>query len=432
MIRYLFSLGILFLLFAACSSRKTIVHPRDYEQYMQPGLVTVEVKKTEKEIEFWQQKLATDTGSYVYMLELASNYLHLFRVNGEVGNLQRGDSLLKRSSAKIRDIDPAILYSLSQTAISQHQFLSAASYAEAATNAKGDAYTICLLQFDANMELGRYHEAYNNLQRLKDKNAFDYLIRKAKWEDHKGNLDGAIVLMEQAFEKVKNGKKNLYCWALSNLGDMYGHAGRIEEAYNAYLDVLKKDPANLYCLKGIAWIAYAHDKDTKESKRILQYILSQTMMPDLKLTLAEIAATEGREEERKKWIQEFVSTVTAPGYDDMYNKYLLEIYTDESREYEKAFAIAEKELKSRFTPETCDWMAWVYYNKGDTGKAIEFSRHYVYNKTFEPGASMHTAFIFAAAGMKKEAKKLLEECLESSFELGPSATRQIEEKLRSL
>lgn len=432
MFRNLLFFSIVLLQFTSCENKVTITSKKDYHAFMVDGMVAKEAEKINTEISFWQQRLQKDTGSYINMLELASNYLHLFRITGNINPLIYGDSLLKRSSAKLNNRDPEILYSLSQNSIAQHQFLAAASYTEAAEKEKGDMYTIRLLQFDASMELGKYKEAYKSLESLKDKSAFDYLIRKAKWEDHRGNLDGAILLMEQAFAKVKDKKKSLYCWTLSNLADMYGHAGRVEESYKAYLNVLEKDPANLYCLKGIAWIAYAHDKNTTEAKHILQYILTQKEMPDLKLVLAQIAETEGNEAEKKKLLNEFVSTVTKPGYGDMYNKYLIEIYTEELNDHDKAFSLAEKELKNRFTPETCDWMAWTYYNKGEMAKALEYSKSYVYKMTFEPGATMHTAFIYAANGKKEEAKRMLEGCLESSFELGPVATRLVKEKLQTL
>lgn len=136
--------------------------------------------------------------------------------------------------------------------------------------------------------------------------------------------------------------------------------------------------------------------------------------------------------EKRKLLNEFVSTVTKPGYGDMYNKYLIEIYTEELKDYDKAFSLAEKELRNRFTPETCDWMAWTYYKKGELVKALEYSKSYVHKMTFEPDATMHTAFIYAANGKKEEAKRMLEECLESSFELGPVATRLVKEKLQTL
>jgi tetratricopeptide (TPR) repeat protein len=238
--------------------------------------------------------------------------------------------------------------------------------------------------------------------------------------------------METAFEKVKDKKKSLYVWILSNLGDMYGHAGRVEEAYKAYLDVLKKDPSNLYCLKGIAWIAWSHDNNAAEAKRVLEFILSQTEMPELRLLLAEICAAGGDEKSSQQWRDSFVKLVSAPAYGGMYNKYLIELYSNSASLAPGALPLAKAELENRFTPETNDWLAWAYYNLGETDKAWEIARYNVYKKTFEPDAVMHTAYIFAAKGKKAEAKEMLKECLESSFEIGPVAVKEIKEKIKSL
>jgi tetratricopeptide (TPR) repeat protein len=420
------------ILLSSCRNDHPIANPTDYNMFLQDGLMKEQVNKINREISFWKNRLRADTGSFVNMAELASYQLRLFKTTGNIASLQAGDSLLKRSSAKLNHTNPELLYALSQTCVTRHQFIQSASYISSAEKAKGDFYTIRLLQFDTNMELGYFGKACKNLESLSDKESFDYIIRKAKWEDHQGNLSAAIALMEKAYEKVRDKNNNLYCWVLANLSDMYGHAGRVQEAYNGYINVLKKDPAHLYCLKGIAWIAYSHDNNTTEAKRILQYILTQTDMPDLKLLLAEIAEVEGNMVEKQRLINEFVSTVTKPGYGDMYNKYLINIYTEDTWENEKALDIVEKELSNRFTPETCDWMAWTQYKMGYKEKAFETSRQFVANKTFEPDAMFHTAIIYAANGKKRKARAMLNECLESSFELGQVRVRQIKEQLAAL
>jgi len=56
----------------------------------------------------------------------------------------------------------------------------------------------------------------------------------------------------------------------------------------------------------------------------------------------------------------------------------------------------------------------------------------MYKKTFEPEAQMHTAYILDGNNRKDEAVKLFNECFESSFELGPQATKQIKEQLASM
>jgi hypothetical protein len=432
---YLPKLSIIFILAAAilsCKQKNTITNAAAYNQYLQAGYIQKDVKAVETEIEFWSKRLAADTSSYVNKLELAAYYLKLFKLNGSIANLLTGDSLLKSSSAKVNNTIPEILYSMAQTSIGQHQFNNAALYTAQAVKANGDVYTTTLLQFDASMELGKYGEAYNALKKITDAGSFDYLIRKAKWEDHSGNLDKAIETMETAFKKVKDKKTSLYCWTLSNLGDMYGHAGRLKEAYQSYITVLKKDPSNLYCLKGIARIAWLHDNNPAEAKRILNFLLSQTSMPDLKLILSEICLSEGNKKEALQFSESFVKTVANPQYGAMYNKYLIGLYNDSYNQPAKALALAQNEIKNRATPETYDLLAWSFYKTGNINEALTISSNYVYNKTFEPGALMHTAFIYAAAGKKEDAKRLLTDCKESSFELGPIAAKKIENVIAEL
>lgn len=417
---------------SSCRQNKSITAPHDYNGFLQDKFVKQHIDDVSKEIFFWDRKLLSDTTNYVFKTELATYYLKLFKLNGNIADLIKGDSLLKAGSAKVNNTIPELLYSLSQSSIGRHQFTDAALYNEAAKKIQCDPYTIALLQFDADMELGKYNEAYSSLRKITDRTSFDYLIRKAKWEDHKGNLDGAIKTMEQAFNKVKEKKKSLYCWTLSNLADMYGHAGRLKEAYSAYINVLQKDPANLYCLKGIARIVWLHDKNPVEAKRIINFILSQTAMPDLKLMLAEINATENNNDGAERLLQSFTATVTKPEYGAMYNKYLIDLYNEDLKQPAKAILLAQTELKNRATPETYDWLSWSYYRNGNIDEAFKTAQHFVFNKTFEPDALMHTAFIYAAKGKKEEARKMFKECLESSFELGPLAIAKIKNQLSSL
>ncbi len=62
--------------------------------------------------------------------------------------------------------------------------------------------------------------------------------------------------------------RELKIWTYSNLGDFYGHAGRIEDAYQSYIKTLELDPTNAYAKKGLAWIAYSNDNDADEALQI--------------------------------------------------------------------------------------------------------------------------------------------------------------------
>ncbi len=89
-------------------------------------------------------------------------------------------------------------------------------------------------------------------------------------------------------------------------------------------------------------------------------------------------------------------------------------------------------MDHRFTPETCNWMAWVEYKRGNVKEAAALTNAYVINRTFEPDALIHAAYIYAGAGQKDKARELLEECLAASFEIGPVQAKEVKEKLASL
>lgn len=389
------------------------------------------VAQKEKEIFFWQQRLQQDPQNFVYLTELGGLYLNLFKLKGTIEDLKTGDSLLKTAASRLNHADPEMLHTLSQVAITQHQFKQAAEYIEEAHDNNSAPFVHALLSFDVAMELGVYREAKGALNVIKDQTSFNYLIRKAKYQDHLGDLEGAINLMEAAFANVAQTNNNpLYCWALSNLGDMYGHAGRINEAYAAYLQVLKRDPAYTYALKGIAWIAFSHDKNTKEAKRILKYIESTTQSPDVYLTLAEIAEYEAAPAEKKEYIRHFLTEATRPEYDNMYNTALIQIYTEETMNLEKAEQLALQEVQQRPTPETYSWLAWVAFKKGAVQEAYQLYNAHIKGRSFEPEVLLKAAYILEAAGKEKEAKKYFEECLASQFELGPVQYNEIKEKAR--
>jgi hypothetical protein len=187
--------GIIFLMLVgslmSCKDRH-LVQPKDYKVYLTPDHFNKAVERNKAEIAFWQARLQRDSQSFVNLLELGYNYISLFKLNGAIRNLKWGDSLLRRAAAQLNHADPGILQALAQVAITQHQFKEARWLTQQAFEKNGSPFIHALLSFDVDMELGQYHTAYGNLNVLKDRQSFDYLIRKARHLDHIGDLAGAI------------------------------------------------------------------------------------------------------------------------------------------------------------------------------------------------------------------------------------------------
>lgn len=416
------------LLLGICScttSKQKIAVAKDYAVFLENNQ-NFNLEFAKSEINFWQAKFDKAPNQITYLSQIASNYSKLFEITGNLKDLLKAEELLKKSNEAFRYSSVGTMRSLARNYISQHRFREALVLANKALvigEGKKDSQK---LLFDVQMELGNYEEAKKNLNAIKDWKDYDYLIRLAKWKDHQGDLNNAIVYMEKAAKIAQdNNSKGLLIWSYSNLGDMMGHAGRVEDSYQYYLKTLKLDNNNTYALKGIAWIAFSHDRNTTEANRIVDKILKKHKSPDFYLLKAEIARFEQKKSLQKENLKKYFKMLTDNHYGVMYNKYNALIFAEEKENVQKSLKIAKEEIKNRPTPDSYDLLAWAYYNEGDPQKALQIAQKYVENKSFEPKVAYHLACIYKA---NKELFKVLpikEELKKSVFELGPNMDTKI-------
>jgi tetratricopeptide (TPR) repeat protein len=421
------------LLFLISCRQQVITKPADYMVYLQSTNNTG-LQRIDEEMAFWQNRLDTTPGDLISQSKIAGLLTRRFSYSGKVAELHKADSLYRRVNV-LNHINSSGTYrSLAANCITQHQFLQAQRYIDSALVLGDDKYQTVLMEFDVAMELGNYYRARKALNSLADKSSFEYLIREAKYKDHvQGDQDAAIVLMEKAYDKVKdNPNKALYTWIKSNLGDLYGHANRYRESYACYLEVLARDSSYYHALKGIAWLAFSHDKDVTHAKTILQYLQQQHPVPDYDLLLAEIAAYENDSVSQQQHIRRFMTTTQNSMYGGMYNKYLFNLTANELNDAPLCLQLAEREVQNRPTPEAYSWLAWAYCMNGNIQRSLEIARWSVQNKCFEPDALYYLGMIYRAGNNKELARKYLTQAAGSGYELGPVMSHRINETLKTL
>lgn len=412
-----------------------VTHKADYVQYMQDQNSTADYRLTKynEEANFWTGKIKEQPNGYLYIQKLAAIRSRQFELTGNINLLYDSDSLLRQAAGMVSGKGKAAnLISLSSNAIKKHQFRQALEYAYQAAGATEEKFGPLMMVFDASMELGDYDLAESILKQTKRLDNFHYLVRLSKFQDHEGDLDSAITLMEKAYGMIKNEKSELSLWALASLGDMHGHAGKLERSYDYYLQVLAEDPDYLHALQGIAWLAYSHDKNISEAKQILNYLSRKTALPDIHLILAEIAEFENRPLGKNAHHKAFIKEATQKKYLGMYNKYLIILHTEEYKDYNKALALAKQEVKNRPTPMAYALMAWVFHKKGEHKEALKLIDGHVEGITFEPEPVYYMGMIYAKNGQTKKAKKYLKEAGDAGFELGPLTSRIIDQTLNKL
>lgn len=425
-IKILSTLLLSTLVLLSCNPKSnTVTSQKDYQKYLD-----IKDNKSEKfvqsEIDFWQKKFDTAPNQISYLSILASNYSKLFENTGNVKYLYKAEELLLKSNEAYNYSVVGTIRSLGRNYITQHRFKEALVLANKAFAIGEGMKETQKLLFDVNMELGNYTDAEKNLKNLNDASDYDNLIRISKWNDHLGDLKTAISLMEKAKEvAILNENKALKIWTYSNLGDLNGHAGDIQKSYDYYLKTLELDPNNSYALKGIAWIAFSHERNTVEANRIIDKISKTHHTPDFYLLKAQIAEFEEDTVAKNENLAAYFQMLESINYGAMYNKYNALLYADDKNTAAKALEIAKIEISHRPTPDSYDLLAWSYYNLGDSKKALDIAEKYVVGKSFEPNLNYHLASIYKANNKKSKIVPIKEDLLNSIYELGPNLEQKI-------
>ncbi|PKA99920.1 tetratricopeptide repeat protein [Flavobacteriaceae bacterium MAR_2009_75] len=417
------TLGLLVLILSSCQTEnKEVTAKEDYDKY----LINNPVKTTSKYFELWDSKIKSDSSQLMSFGIVGGEYNRYFQNTGDIKYLKKAEKVLEKA-VNIAAIGKAGYYrSLARNYISQHRFMEALQMADSARATNNGVEQSRNLLFDVHMELGNYETAQKYLDSTKNMSEFGYLIRLAKWNDYKGDLNTTIRFMEKAMKKAEDSKNtSLKLWSYTNLADYYGHAGKIKDSYEYYLKALAIDPNNAYAKKGIAWIVFSYEKKPLEAMRILDSVTQNYKAPDYYLLKAEIAEHMGDDLKSLSNLDKYFKLVSNPEYGDMYNAYNVSLYLNETEEYDKALRMSRKEVANRPTPESYSLLAYSYFKKGESEKALEIVEQHIIGKTFEPGILLYAAEIYKAAGNKTKVKELKSELTEAVYELGPSTEDSI-------
>ncbi|MBL87776.1 MAG: cell surface protein [Winogradskyella sp.] len=413
---------IIVLLLLGCG-KNTVTNSNDYSKYLS--------EKADKSAlianaQQWTDKLNENPNQYPYLGKRAAAYTTVFDATGDIDYLIKAEKDLKQAVEITKGKTTSYLKSLASNYISQHRFKEALELLKLAEE-NGDKLTgTQKMLFDVHLELGNYLLAESYLKDFKNMSDFDYLIRLAKWEDHKGNLEGAIINMEKAKTIAEaSNLKSMKQWSYTNLADFYGHAGEIEKSYNLYLKALALDPTDAYAKKGIAWITFSYENNPIIAQNIIDSVKTYYTAPDYELLIAEIAEYNEDESTKITAIGRYNDMVRDKNYGDMYNAYNVIMYTDEMLLPERAIEIAELEVKNRPTPQSYDLLAWSYFKKGNIKKANAIIEKHVEGQTFEPAVLYHIAEIYKAMGKKDQVSELKNELVASLYELGPTMESKI-------
>lgn len=371
------------LLSASCKHEKEIIVPAAFadsliSNYTQPGVYKV----NETDLQFWRDRIDPKNPGMVNELKYAAALIQRFYLLGDIQDVVSSDSILFIADWAFNHKESSPDLALVRNSILQHRFKLADSLLDEAKKADIKPYDAIATSFDVFFELGRYQLAEAMLQKIADYKDYGYNFRLAKLAHYRGEPDSSIAAMQRASVIAGN---NVYLKqaALSNAGDLYLHKGNLQKASDLYIESIRLNVTDLHSIMQLGWMALVHDKNDSLAEKIFRFVQSKTKSPDILFKLTQLADARKDSVTQKKYAGEFESIVVKPVYGNMYNKYLIELYTGILNEPSKAETLAAKELLNRSTPQTYAWYVWTLYSNNKPAEAEKAYQEHVSGKPLE-------------------------------------------------
>lgn len=374
--------AVLFLFVSCQNENKTIVPASFIDSFISNYTRPEAYNANETDMQFWKGRIDPKNPGLVNELRYASTLVQRFHFLGDINDVARADSILHVVDITYNHKESSPCMALLRNSILQHRFKEADSLLNEAKKTGIKPYDAIAASFDVAFELGQYLLAETELKKMAAQKDYGYNFRFAKLAHYKGELDSSIAAMNRAGE-IAGTSIPLKQAALSNEADLNLHSGNLQRAAELYIQSMRLSAADLHSITGLGWIALVHDKNDSLAEKIFRFVQSNTKAPDVLFKLVQVAETRGDRVLEQQYAKQFVEVVTAPAYGNMYNKYLLELYTGILNEPAKAEALAKKELLNRATPQTHAWYVWTLYVNGRITEAEKIYRQHVSGKPLE-------------------------------------------------
>ena len=301
---------------------------------------------------------------------LAMAYARRARETSDVAFYAKAEETLKQSFALAPDnyegrkVETWLL-------LGRHEFAQAREAAARLNRRTPDDVTVYGYLADANAELGNYQEAVDAVQWMLNLRPGNVpgLTRAAYLRELHGDFEGAIDLMQSAYDSTPYQELEDRAWLLTQISHLHLAAGRLAEAEQFASGALGVFPNYHYALGALGQVRMTQ-KRYDEAAALFQRRYDAAPHAENLFALAEALERAGRHEEAGRAFADFERrALQESDRADNANHELVAYYTGYAHKPEEARRIAEQELARRHDAFTLDAYAWSWAALGDYRRA---------------------------------------------------------------
>jgi tetratricopeptide (TPR) repeat protein len=219
-------------------------------------------------------------------------YAQRARETGDAAYYTRADAVLRRA----HELDPKNVYALTGLggiALARHRFADALRIGRAGQAAAPGSAAPYGVVGDAQLELGRYREAFATFDRMAalKPNASSY-SRISYARELRGDIAGAIAVMELALD-ASIGRPEATAWIAVELGKLHWSVGRLAESAFHYRYALRVVPGYVPALDALARVEAARGHKAR-AIALQRRAVASIPLPNYLAQLGDLLANAGR------------------------------------------------------------------------------------------------------------------------------------------
>jgi tetratricopeptide (TPR) repeat protein len=267
---------------------------------------------------------------------------------------------------------------------------------------------------DANAELGKYKDAEDAAQWMLNvgRSSVPGLTRAAYLRETFGDIDGALELMNQVYNRLNPAETEDCAWTLTQIAHLFMTVGKIEEAGRVLGEALRMMPDYHYALAGMAHVRAAEAK-YNEAVSLLTRRSEVAPHAENLFDLAVALRKAGKFSDAKRVFAEFERRALAESERwDNANRELVRYYADFANRPVQALRIASIEFGRRRDVMTLDAYAWALHKNGRSREGLAVIETAIGVGSIDARLLYHAGAIAQAAGRRKLAAQYFTRTLE--------------------
>ena len=250
--------------------------------------------------------------------------------------------------------------------LGQHRFAEARVLATTLNAKVPDDLMVYGMLTDANIELGKYDDAEKSAQWMLDLRPGNIpaLTRAAYLRELFGDIEGAIELMQSAFNRMPYQETEDRAWVLTQIGHLELVRQKPEMAEKVLLQALELFPRYHYALGQLADVRTAQ-KRFRDAADLQKERYAEAPHPENLFELAESQARAGMTADAAKSYAAFEAGARAEMMkDDNANRELIAYFAGAGKQPAEALKLAEQEIARRGDVYTREAYAWALFKNG--------------------------------------------------------------------